>query len=167
MKKWIVMLAMMTTGSSWALQPGDRVPEIALPSTTGESIRLTDYEGSWIVLYFYPRAFTPGCTAQACSLRDEFGELQERAAVILGASLDSVQRLKEFKTEHALPFELLSDSDKELSRAFDSLMLGGIMSARKTFIIAPDGKVAYRFDRPKTSSHADEVIAKLDELMAE
>ncbi len=161
------LLTLLISTPVWALQPGDRVPDMALPSTSGEEVRLTDFAGTWVVLYFYPRAFTPGCTDQACSLRDEYGELQERGAIVLGVSLDSPERILSFKQEHHLPFELLSDGDKNLSRAFDSLMVGGLMAARKTFIINPDGVVAHRFDRPKTAGHADEVIAHLVELQAE
>lgn len=164
--RWLVMIAaMMGMNTAYALQPGDAVPDIKLPSTTGEDLSMHDLQGKWVVLYFYPRAFTPGCTAQSCSLRDEFGDIEARGATIIGVSLDSPERQKAFKKEHALPFELLSDIDKELARAFDSLMIGGLAAARKTFIINPEGKVAYRFDRPRTADHADEVIAKLDELM--
>lgn len=164
-KSLLALLAFFAATRAYALQPGDAVPNLALPSTTGESIRLTDFSGSWIVLYFYPRAFTPGCTAQSCSLRDEFGELQQRGAVILGASLDSPEKQSRFQQEHRLPFELLSDENGALARAFDSLMWFRRMAQRKTFIIAPNGTVAYRFDRPHTTDHADEVISKLDELI--
>lgn len=167
MKQYISLMSLLVSSSAWALQVGDPVPATALPSTSGESVRLTDYAGKWVVLYFYPRAFTPGCTAQSCSLRDEFGEIQQRGAIILGASLDSPERQRDFKAEHQLPFELLSDEGRELARAFDSLMVGGLAAARKTFIIDPHGRVAYRFDRPRTRGHADEVIARLDELQAE
>lgn len=164
--KWIAtILTFLAALRGYALQPGDQVPSLELPSTTGAPLRLTDFKEHWVVLYFYPRAFTPGCTAQSCSLRDEFGEIEERGAVILGVSLDSPERQAEFKAEHHLPFELLSDTDRELTRAFDALMRGGLMAQRKTFIIAPGGTVAYRFDRPSTADHAEEVINKLDELL--
>lgn len=159
-------LCLIVSTSARALQPGDKVPDMALPSTTGAEIRLTDFAGSWVVLYFYPRAFTAGCTAQACSLRDDYGALQQRGAVILGASLDDTERIKAFKKEYALPFELLSDSNAALSGAFDSLTADRQRAARKTFIIDPQGVIAYRFDRAKTDGHADEVLEKLDELMA-
>ncbi len=166
MKPYLSLMSILVSSSAWALQAGDAVPDMALPSTSGASVRLTDYAGKWVVLYFYPRSFTPGCTAQSCSLRDEFGEIQQRGATILGASLDSPERQRNFKAEHHLPFELLSDEGKQLARAFDSLMVGGLAAARKTFIIDPDGRVAYRFDRPRTRDHADEVIARLDALQA-
>lgn len=166
MRKWMIMMALLTVGGAWALEPGEAVPDVALPSTSGEAVRLTDYEGQWLVLYFYPRAFTPGCTAQSCSLRDEYADIRERGAAILGVSLDNPERQQEFKNEHSLPFDLLSDTEKALARAFDSLMTGGLMTARKTFLIDPDGRVAYRFDRPATSGHAGEVIAELDRLIA-
>jgi thioredoxin-dependent peroxiredoxin len=166
MKYALLMVAALLVSRSYALSPGDAVPNIRLPSTSGESVSLADWQGQWIVLYFYPRAFTPGCTSQSCSLRDEFGEIQERGAVILGASLDSIERQNQFKEEHQLPFDLLSDEQKELARAFDSLMIGGMMASRKTFIVNPEGLVVYRFDSPDTRNHGDEVIHKLDELMS-
>lgn len=163
--RYALMICLLLSTTALALQPGDSVPELAVPATSGDDICLTDFKGSWVVLYFYPRAFTPGCTAQTCSLRDEFGELTERGAIILGASLDSLERQQSFKEEHGLPFHLLSDSDRELSRSFDVLMTGGLAAQRRTFIINPEGVVAHRFDRPSTRDHAEEVIEKLDELM--
>jgi peroxiredoxin Q/BCP len=167
MKGWIIMCAALFGTSAAALQPGNPVPDLALPSTMEKPVKLTDYAGQWLVLYFYPRAFTPGCTAQSCSLRDEYGEITARGATILGVSLDPVERQLRFREEHQLPFHLLSDTDKALAKAFDSLMIGGLVAARKTFIIAPDSTLAYRFESAKTGSHAEEVIAVLDNLIAD
>jgi len=166
MKVTAMIFSALFASSAAALQVGDRVPDLAVPSTSGENVRLTDFSGKWVVLYFYPRSFTPGCTAQSCSLRDEYGELQERGAVILGASLDPVERQIRFREEHRLPFHILSDTSKELARAFNSLALGGLMAARKSFIINPDGILAYRFESAGTGNHADEVIEQLDRLIA-
>lgn len=162
----IMFFALLLGTPAWGLQVGDQVPDLALPSTSGEPINLRDFEGQWVVLYFYPRAFTPGCTAQTCSLRDEHQPIRERGAIIIGASLDNEERQLAFKEEHGLPFELLSDENKELARAFDALMVGGLAASRRTFIIDPQGKVAHRFDRPKTHDHAKEVITTLDALTA-
>lgn len=165
MRMTLMIFSLWFASQAWALEVGDAVPDIALPSTAGEPLNLRDFNGEWVVLYFYPRAFTPGCTAQSCSLRDEYGEMKQRDVTLLGASLDNEERQLAFKKEHDLPFELLSDNGKELARAFDVLMSGGLMASRRTFIINPDSRVAYRFDRPKTHGHAEEVLAKLDELM--
>lgn len=164
MRKVLIMAAWLFGSQAMAIEPGDSVPDIAAASTSGSTVKLTDYKGSWVVLYFFPRTFTPGCTAQSCSLRDEYSEIKERGVVLLGVSLDDTERQKEFKKEYNLPFELLSDTDKALSKAFDSLGLGGLMASRKTFIINPEGKLAFRFDKAQTSNHADELIAELDRL---
>lgn len=166
--KSIMCTAILTAASTaFALQPGDVVPDIPLASTAGGEAKLSDFKGNWLVLYFYPKAFTPGCTAEACSLRDEFGEIAERGARILGVSTDDIETQTRFKNEYHLPFDLLSNTDKKLAKAFDSLMIGGLMTARKTFIIDSDGRIAHRFDKVNASTHADEVIQTLDALIAE
>ena len=164
MRVFFMLCSLFAGSQAWALQVGDQVPDLAVPSTAGHPLNLRDFDGQWVVLYFYPRAFTPGCTAQTCSLRDEHAEMHQRGVVVLGASLDNEERQRSFKEEHGLPFELLSDNDKELARAFDALMIGELMAARRTFIINPEGRLAFRFDRPQTHDHAEEVLAKLDEL---
>lgn len=164
--RYLFMMSFLIASSIYALQPGDRVPGIAVAATSGEDIRLSDFEGRWVVLFFYPRAFTPGCTAQSCSLRDAYAEMQERGAVVLGASLDSLERQVAFREEHDLPYHLLADTSGEVARAFDSLMPGGLAAARRSFIIAPDGTIAHRFDRARTRDHAEEVLKELDRLMA-
>lgn len=143
---------------------GDAAPDVAAPGTNDKDIRLSDYRGSWVVLFFYPKAFTPGCTAEACSLRDGYAEIEKLGAVILGASLDSVQRQKEFKAKHNMPFELIADADKVYAQAFDVLAMGGLMAQRKTFIIDPQGRIAYVFDKVTTGSHNQEVADVLKKL---
>lgn len=161
----LAALPFVLVQSSLALQVGDEVPNIALPTTAGGEARLGDFKGKWLVVYFYPKSFTSGCTTQACSLRDEYGDIQKRGAKILGVSTDSIETQYRFKKEYHLPFDLLSDHKKELAKAFDSMMAGGLLASRKTFLINPEGKVAKRFDKVSTAHHAEEVIKALDALM--
>jgi len=162
----IVMgISMFLASMSFAAQPGDPAPGVEVASTGGGTVKLSDHKGSWVVVFFYPRAFTPGCTAQSCSMRDDYEQFKELGVVVYGASLDSLERQQAFKKEHNLPYELLADPDKELARAFDTLGLGGMIASRNTFIIHPDGKIAYRFNRARTNDHADEVMEELKKLM--
>jgi thioredoxin-dependent peroxiredoxin len=164
--RWLCVLLLigLTAPRARGVQEGDPVPDVSAPSTSGETVNLAALKGSWVVLYFYPKAFTPGCTAESCSLRDGYGEIQKTGAMILGASFDSLETQKEFKAKHNLPFDLLSDSKKEVAKAFDSVMIGGIAAARKTFILSPEGKVARVFDKVNTGSHDDEVLEALKTL---
>ena len=146
---------------------GEPAPDVALTLTGNEAARLSDYKGQWVVLYFYPKADTPGCTKQACSLRDDYAALQKLNAIVLGASLDKLAAQEKFKAKYELPFPLIADHNKNLATAFDVLKLGGLMTGRKTFIINPEGKIAYIFDKVKTSSHYDEVAAQLKLLQDE
>ena len=147
-----------------ALEVGSLAPDMELPATDGQTVRLSDHRGSWVVLYFYPKADTPGCTRQSCSLRDEHTLLLEEGIVVLGASVDNLKDQQDFKEGQNLPFTLLADDDKQLSKAFDVLGLGGIFAQRKTFIINPEGRIAYVFDRVRVSDHGTEVLTKLKEL---
>ena len=161
----LVLLGMMVARSE-AAGVGDAAPDVTAPGTNGKDIKLSDYRGSWVVLFFYPKAFTPGCTAEACSLRDGYAEIQKLGAVILGASLDSVQRQTEFKAKHSMPFDLIADADKAYAKAFDVLAFGGLMAQRKTFIIDPQGRIAHVFDKVTTGSHNQEVADVLKTLAA-
>jgi peroxiredoxin Q/BCP len=122
------------------------------------------------VLYFYPRDDTPGCTRQACGLRDVWGELERRGAVVLGVSPDSPQRHAKFKQKHGLPFTLLADEDHAVAEAYgvwvEKSMLGKRFHGieRSTFLIDADGKLARIMRRVKPDTHAEQVLAALDEL---
>ncbi len=164
MKNAIILVMLLVSSSTHALQRGESAPDIVLPSTSGENVRLSDYKGSWIVLYFYPKSFTPGCTVQACSLRDHHEEIEGYGAVILGVSMDDIDVQQAFKKEHGLPFDLLSDADKNLSSEFDALGPDRDRIARKTFIIDPDGRIAHRFDLVIPANHSAEVLAVLDHM---
>ena len=163
--KWMVLLGLaLFARNAVALDVGSPAPDIAVPSTSGSDVKLSDFKGKWVVLYFFPKAFTPGCTAESCSLRDSNEEIQKHGAVVLGVSLDDVARQKDFKKEHKMPFELLGDSDKKLAKAFDVLAMGGLFTQRKTFIINPEGKIAYIFDSVNPAQHSTQVLTVLENL---
>ncbi len=144
-----------------------RLPDFSLKSDVGESIRLSDYKGKRVVLYFYPKDDTPGCTVEACSFRDGIGEIQKKGAIVLGVSTDSVESHRKFKEKYHLNFPLLSDADKKVVDAYgvwkEKNMYGkkymGI--ERTTFIIDEDGKIKKIFPKVKVEGHYDEVLAEL------
>jgi peroxiredoxin Q/BCP len=146
---------------------GDLAPDFTLPSDTGEPLTLSSLRGSPIVLYFYPKADTPGCTAQACGIRDAWGEFESRGAVVLGVSPDSPKKQTKFRGKHGLPFTLLADEDHSVADLYgtwvEKSMYGkkymGIV--RSTFVIDAAGNVAKIMRRVKPSEHADDVLAAL------
>lgn len=155
---------MIFSGSANALELHKPAPEFSAVSTSGKTVSLKDFKGSWVILYFYPKAFTPGCTAESCALRDAFSEIQKLNAVILGVSLDDIEKQTKFKNEYKMQFDLLSDADKSVSKAYNTLGLLGLYSERKTFIIDPDGVLRYVFESVTSKIHDQEVLAKLKEL---
>lgn len=164
MKTILAVLLGVLASKAWGLQVGDPAPDISVPSTSGKDVKLSNLKGSWIVLYFYPKAFTPGCTAETCSLRDGYSEIQKLGATILGVSLDNLATQIDFKTKYHLPFDLLSDSKKEMAKAFGSLGLAGLMAQRKTFLIDPEGKIAFIFEKVNPRGHDKEVAETLKKL---
>ena len=169
MKRLILLLSSLVATAAAAstnVVVGALAPEFAAVDSAGATNTLTELRGKWVVLYFYPRSFTPGCTAEACSLRNGFTAIQDLGAVILGVSLDGVKKQAKFKEEYHLPFAILSDADKTVSRAYDCLAVGGLFAKRRTFIITPEGKIAYIFENVKTATHDQEVLAQLKALQA-
>lgn len=160
----LVALAGAVAGAE-ELTVGQPAPDFSAHSTGG-AIKLADYRGKWLVLYFYPKSFTPGCTAESCSLRDAHKDLQGAGAVIVGSSFDAIDQQAKFKSEYKLPFELIADVDKKVATAYGAVMLGGMMTARKTFIIDPQGRVAALIGQVSTSSHDDQVLAELKKAQA-
>jgi peroxiredoxin Q/BCP len=149
------------------VEQGAPAPGFTLTSDSGESLTLSQFRGSPVVLYFYPRDDTPGCTKQACGIRDTWGEFERRGAVVLGISADSATRHAKFKAKYGLPFTLLADEDHAVAEAYgtwvEKSMLGkkymGI--ERSTFVIDGDGNVAKVMRRVKPDTHADDVLAAL------
>jgi peroxiredoxin Q/BCP len=146
---------------------GEIAPEFELQTDAGETLRLADYRGKTVVLFFYPRADTKGCTTEACGFRDDYSGFQDVDAVILGISPDSVKDQAKFTTKHAFPFPLLADEDHAIAEAYGVWGLKKFMGReymgvhRTTFIIDPEGKIAKVFERVKPAGHSQEVLAAL------
>ncbi|GMQ82234.1 MAG: peroxiredoxin [Rhodothermia bacterium] len=145
---------------------GDPAPEFTLVSNEGTEVNLTDYRDQWIVLYFYPRDFTRGCTIQARNFQRDLEKYEEINAVILGVSVDSAESHKDFCAKEGLTFKLLSDSEAIVSEEYGSLRgVGEVkMSARNTFVIDPEGVVAKVYIGVNPNPHSTEVLADLAEL---
>jgi peroxiredoxin Q/BCP len=149
------------------VEEGRPAPDFSLNSDTGEAVTLSSFTGAPVVLYFYPRDDTPGCTAQACGIRDAWGEFEKRGAVVLGVSPDSPTKHLKFKNKHGLPFTLLADEDHAVSEAYgvwvEKSMAGRKYTGveRSTFVIDADGNVSRVMRRVKPDTHAADVLAAL------
>jgi peroxiredoxin Q/BCP len=149
------------------VEEGKQAPDFELASDSGERVRLSDLRGRPIVVYFYPRDDTPGCTKQACSFRDAYGEFEARGATILGVSPDTEAAHVKFKTKHALPFTLLADPDHEVAEAYgvwvekNTYGKKSMGIKRSTFVIDADGNVAKAMLAVSPEGHADAVLAVL------
>jgi thioredoxin-dependent peroxiredoxin len=149
------------------VREGDVAPDFTLTSDAGEPVSLADFRGKPVVLYFYPKDDTPGCTTQACGIRDAYGEFERAGAVVLGVSPDSVDRHLRFREKYSLPFTLLADPEHEVAerygvwgeKRFAGRKYMGV--SRSTFVIAPDGTVAKAMHEVKPAEHADDVLAVL------
>jgi thioredoxin-dependent peroxiredoxin len=153
--------------SSAGPRPGDKAPAFKLSDDAGKAVSLSDFKGKKVILYFYPKDSTPGCTTQACSFRDNLNRLGKSGAVVLGVSADSVESHRKFKEKQGLNFPLLSDPDHKALDAYgvwqEKSLYGrkfmGIV--RTTFIIDETGKIAKIFPKVKVNGHVDEVLAGL------
>ena len=147
---------------------GSPAPEFELPDQTGQLHSLEDYRNQWVVLYFYPKDDTPGCTTEACEFRDNIFAFRDLNAQILGVSLDDVDSHKEFAENNSLPFPLLADTDGTTSTAYGvkTRMFGMTVAKRQTFIIGPDGSIAKHYGKVKPATHSTQVLADLKELGA-
>ena len=145
---------------------GAAAPSFNLTSNEGKPVSLNDFKGKWVVLYFYPKDFTQGCTIEARNFQRDLAKYQAANAVILGVSVDTADSHKEFCAKEGLNFKLLSDTDAKVSTEYGSLMeyQGNKLSARNTFIIDPEGKVAKVFEKVKVAAHSEEVLAALAAL---
>lgn len=145
---------------------GEPAPAFELPDQSGNIRRLADYRGSWVVLYFYPKDDTPGCTEEACNFRDDIFQLQQLGAEVIGCSVDSVASHAEFAEKHALPFTLLADEEAEVASAYGAVtnLLIAKFAKRYTFLIDPEGRIAKRYLQVDTSRHSEEIIADLTAL---
>ena len=146
---------------------GDEAPEFELPDQDGGLVRLSEFRGQHVVLYFYPKADTPGCTTQACGVRDHLPDYDEVGAVVVGVSPDPVARVKRFHDKQRLNFRLLADEDHSVSETYgvwvEKKMYGKTFwgTQRATFIIDPEGTVAHVIPKVSPKTHDDEVLAVL------
>lgn len=149
------------------LKEGDKAPSFSLKCQFGKVHRLSDYKGKWVVLYFYPKDMTPGCTKEACSFRDNLSKIRELGVVVLGISKDSIESHKKFYDKYALNFTLLSDPTMEVIKKYGAYgkkkLYGKVYEGilRQTFIINPKGRIAKVFRKVKPLEHAKEVLEYL------
>ncbi|QMV19491.1 thioredoxin-dependent thiol peroxidase [Granulicella sp. 5B5] len=149
------------------MQPGDLIEDFTLPDQDGNPVTLSQFAGSPVILFFYPRADTPGCTIEACGFRDHFAKLKKAGVVVLGISRDTVKAQKKFATKYDLNYPLLADDQMVLIKRFDLLknktMYGKPVTgvARTTYLIGPDRKLIHIFENVKPEGHAEEVLALL------
>jgi thioredoxin-dependent peroxiredoxin len=146
---------------------GEAAPDFRLQDQNYQWHSLDDYTGQWLVVYFYPKADTPGCTTEACEFRDNIFAYEELGAAIVGISLDDVADQKEFAEKYSLPFPLLSDAQQEVASRYGVLTTFGQMTvaSRQTFLIDPQGRVAKHYAQVDPAAHAEEVLADLRRLM--
>ena len=149
------------------LEEGQPAPPFTLPTDSGDEVSLESLRGKPVVLYFYPRDDTPGCTAQACGIRDAWGEFERSGAVVLGVSPDSPKKHAKFREKYSLPFTLLADEDHAVAEAYGIWVQKSFAGKkymgveRSTFVIAPDGTLAKVMRKVKPAEHADDVLAAL------
>jgi peroxiredoxin Q/BCP len=165
-----IALSFLVAGIALAADPpavGSPAPAFRLQDQAGKWHALSDYRGKWVVMYFYPKDNTPGCTTQACEFRDNIFAYRDLGAVILGVSVDDVASHKAFADEHSLPFPILADADKKTAAAYGTLTkYVGIaeLARRDTFIIDPQGKVAKHYVKVDPKGHSEIVLADLKQL---
>jgi peroxiredoxin Q/BCP len=161
---WIGALLAATQGA--VPEVGQSAPEFTLKSNEGKDISLRDYRGKWVVLYFYPKDFTQGCTIQARNFQRDLALYEKAGAVILGVSVDSAESHKDFCAKEGLNFKLLADTEIKASTAYGSVreFNGNKLSARNTFLIDPQGKIAKVYLGVQVAKHSEEVLAALAEL---
>src|SRR5205085_11046629 len=163
----LATLALMQ-GADTPTQPaaGTAAPGFSLVTSDGSQVSLKDYAGKWVVLYFYPKDFTSGCTVEAHNFQRDQAEFAKRNAVILGVSVDTADSHRKFCAKEGLNFKLLADTSHQVSKQYGSLMNFGIaqISARHTFLIDPQGKIARSYMSVNPSSHSSEMLAAMEDL---
>jgi peroxiredoxin Q/BCP len=174
MRYWIILLLVVLAGGVAAKfafaaptpDVGTVAPDFSLPSENGAQVSLKDYRAKWVVLYFYPKDFTGGCTIEAHNFQRDQEQYSKKNAVVLGVSVDSADSHKQFCAKEGLSFKLLADTDHKVSTQYGSVMNFGVtqVAARHTFIIDPDGKIVRVYTSVDPNKHSEEVLAALDEL---
>jgi peroxiredoxin Q/BCP len=173
MKKMILSALIVASTFAWmkaenSNQPaaGQSAPDFSLTAGDGSQVSLKNYRGKWIVLYFYPKDFTSGCTLEAKNFQRDLSKYENAGAVILGVSVDTAQSHKEFCSKEGLNFKLLADPDGKVSTEYGSVMdyHGSKLAARNTFLVNPDGKIAKVYTGVKPAEHSEQVLGDLAAL---
>ena len=164
----LAVVAVLPVAAGEPPAAGEKAPAFSLKSQEGAAVSLDQYKGKWVVLYFYPKDGTPGCTIEAHNFQRDLEKYQKAKAVILGVSVDSVDSHKEFCTKESLAFHLLSDADKKVTGAYGSLwsLQGNEVSARNTFLIDPSGVIRKVYLKVAPAGHSEELLADLARLQA-
>lgn len=144
------------------LKVGDKAPDFELKSTSGSTARLNDYLGKKVVLYFYPKDDTPGCTIEACAFRDDYGKIKDTGGEVIGISVDDIDSHNAFRSKYNLNFPLFSDTGKEVSQKYG--VLGTDKASRATFIIDKEGKIAEIFPKVDPNGHSEAVLSVLNRI---
>jgi len=141
------------------LSVGDTAPSFSVKDTNGNTVNLSDYAGKTVVLYFYPKDDTPGCTLEACNFRDNYQQYLDKGITVFGVSMDDEASHQAFTNKFSLPFPLLADTDGALTKAYD--VDGGGYSKRVTYIVGGDGKITHVYSTVKADSHATDILAEI------
>jgi peroxiredoxin Q/BCP len=162
MKTQIAFLLTLLAPLLLALSAGDLAPDISGKNQDGKLVHLSDYKGKFLLLYFYPKDETPGCTTEACSLRDQYATIKSMNATVLGVSRQDEKSHQEFKAKHKLPFDLLVDTDGAIGKAFAvGSIQGKNMSLRQSFLISPEGKIMKYYPDVDPAEHTKEIISDI------
>ncbi|NQU28263.1 MAG: peroxiredoxin [Candidatus Marinimicrobia bacterium] len=165
----LILFALFAVGLIWGKATGNFIdhpaPDFELLNQDGVPVRLSDYRGQWVVVYFYPKDDTPGCTKEACGFRNDFNKFAEQDIIVLGISYDSPHSHKAFIKKYDLPFTLLADTAKSVAALYDSK--GIFFANRKTFLIDPTGVIRYVYEKVDVTTHAEAILQKIAELAAE
>jgi peroxiredoxin Q/BCP len=152
---------------AFALTPGDKAPDFSAHNQDGKTVKLSDFAGKPLLLYFYPKDETPGCTTEACSFRDGFSKFKKFGAVVLGVSRQDEKSHRQFRKKYHLPFDLLVDTDGAVSKAYGVGLMAVIgLDRRQSVLIGPDGKVVKFYGDVDPSTHVDEVLEDISKLTA-
>lgn len=147
-----------------AIKVGDQAPDFTLPSQDGSSVSLRDFQGKAVVLYFYPKDNTPGCTAESCAFRDQYEVFKAAGAEVIGVSGDSPESHQKFASQYNLPFTLLSDKDNAVRKLYGATTAFGLIPGRVTYVISPQGVVQYIFDSMfNFKGHVEEALKVLQQ----
>ena len=162
----LILVLLFAGGLIWGKATGNLIdhpaPDFELLNQDGVPVRLSDYQGQWVVVYFYPKDDTPGCTKEACGFRDGYNKFGQKDIIVFGISYDSPQSHKAFIKKYDLPFTLLADTAKSVAELYDSK--GIFFANRKTFLIDPAGIIRFVYEKVDVTTHAEAILRKIEEL---